>query len=197
MELIEINIAYKSHLNLGQWFWIDQVYAICKEYGGKFWYAWVLHGDSILLFKLWAPFEWFNCTWWVWNMCCLYCLQFLFCAIVLKVVKLQVISSFSVPDGLSLLSAILVLCNCVKSSKLQVISSCSEQNIFSLVDKCFNIFQYFCQDWLTDYSHIFWILTFRKHVQKELSFHMMKNQIQTCLLKFTKTGSASFSTTDE
>ena len=34
-------------------------------------------------------------TWWVRNICCLYCLLFLFCAIVLKVVKLQVISSCS------------------------------------------------------------------------------------------------------
>ena len=38
---------------------------------------------------------------------------------------------------LSLLSAILVLCNRVKVVKLHVISSCSEQNIFILVDKIF------------------------------------------------------------
>ena len=72
-------------------------------------------------------------TWWVRNICYLYCVLFLFWAIVLKIVKLQ------------------------------VISSCSEQNIFILVDKMlqprnlnflgFNIFQYVCQDWLTQIVH--------------------------------------------
>ena len=38
---------------------------------------------------------------------------------------------------LSLLSAILVLCNVLKAVKLQVISNCSEQNIIILVDKMF------------------------------------------------------------
>ena len=79
---------------------------------------------------------------------------------------------------LSLLSAILVLWNRVKSSKITsyfVVSSCSEQNICILVDEFFNIFQYFWQDWLTDYSHIYWISTLQKHVQKELSLQMMKN----------------------
>ena len=38
---------------------------------------------------------------------------------------------------LSLLSAILFLCNRVEVVKLQVISSCSEQNIFILVNKMF------------------------------------------------------------
>ena len=38
---------------------------------------------------------------------------------------------------LSLLSAILVLCNRVESSKITSFSSCSEQNILILVDKMF------------------------------------------------------------
>ena len=79
------------------------------------------------------------------KMCCLYCPYFCFVQIVFKEVKLQ------------------------------VISSCSEQNIFSLVTKCFNIFQYFFQDWFTDFSHIYWILPLWKHVPKELSLQMMKN----------------------
>ena len=55
--------------------------------------------------------------------------------------------------------------------KLQVMSRCSDQNIFILVDKMFNIFQYV----LSDYSQIYWIFTLQKHVPKELSLQMMKN----------------------
>ena len=40
---------------------------------------------------------------------------------------------------LSLLSSFFVLCNRVKSSKIIVISSCSEQNIFILVYKIFQL----------------------------------------------------------
>ena len=79
--------------------------------------------------------------------CCLNCLLFLFCAIVLKVVELQ------------------------------IISICSEQNIFILLYKiCQHIFQYVCHDWLTDHSQIYRILTLQKHVPKELSLQMIKNQ---------------------
>ena len=59
-----------------------------------------LHGYSILLFKFWAPFHCFQpglpvCRYWVTNISCLRCPQFLFFAIVLKVVKLQAISRCS------------------------------------------------------------------------------------------------------
>ena len=95
---------------------MDPVYSVCIQYGSNFWYILVLLGDSILLFNFGLRFNDFN-----------------FYVMGEKYV-------------LSLLSAILVLCNPVKLVRLQVILSCSEQNIFSLVDKCFNIFQYLCQD---------------------------------------------------
>ena len=67
---------------------------------------------------------------WLGTICCHYSVLFWFCAIVLKVVKLQVIWSWS------------------------------EQNIFILVDKPISVG---CQDWLTDYSQIYWILSSQKH----------------------------------
>ena len=33
------------------------VYSICIKYGGNFVYTLILHGDSIILFKSWGPFE--------------------------------------------------------------------------------------------------------------------------------------------
>ena len=83
-------------------------YSVCIWYGGEFIYVWILHGDSISLFRSWAPFRWVQfvrdgqeiyAVFTVWYSC--------FCAIVLKVVKLQ------------------------------VISGCSKQNIFILVYKIF------------------------------------------------------------
>ena len=71
-------------------------------------YTLVFHGDSIYLLKSWAPFKWFQYFYVMGKKYAVFtdCF-FLFCAIVLKVVKLQ------------------------------VISSCPEQNIFILVSRMF------------------------------------------------------------
>ena len=77
---------------------------------------------------------------------------------------------------LSLFSVISVLWIVFKVVKIQVISSCSESKICSLVDIMFQHISvlFFFQDWLTDFSHIYWISTLRKqHEPKELSLHMM------------------------
>ena len=74
---------------------------------------------------------------------------------------------------LSSLSAILVLCNRVKSNKIT-----SYFELFCTKKKkkiSFNLFHYFFQDWLTDYSHIYRIFTLEKHFPKEFSVQMMKN----------------------
>ena len=102
--------------------WLSHPYAIKWFQCGQYIYIFA-YSMAVILYTLWFSmvivficsnrglhFNDFN-IYVMGKICCLYCLLFLFCAIVLKVVKLQ------------------------------VISSSSEQNIFILVDKMVNIFQ--------------------------------------------------------
>ena len=84
-----------------------------------------MHGDSILLFKLWAlRFNDFN---------------------------LYVMGQKYV---LPLLSSILVLCNRVKSSKATSYLSCPEENILSLVDKMFQHISVLFSRLIADHLHV-------------------------------------------
>ena len=77
---------------------------------------------------------------------------------------------------LSLLCATLVLGNRVKSSKITSYFELFWTKHFPFDwQNVSTLFQYVCQDWLTDYPKIYWALTLQKHVPKELSLQMMKN----------------------
>ena len=56
---------------------------------------------------------------------------------------------------LSLLSSILVLCNRVESSKIKIFRAVLNKIFSFCLTKCVNIFQYVCQEWLTNYSQIY------------------------------------------
>ena len=111
------------------------------------------------------------CTWWVKNVCCLYCPQYFFCTIVLK--SRSRITSWS----------------------------CSVQFFFSVVDKMFQhfFFTFVNTDRQISHTKKKYILTLRKHVRRYMSsrdeeFRIFKFKVAK--LKLTKTVSASFSTID-
>ena len=92
---------------------MGQECSICIQHGGDF------------IWSLGLRLNDFNFYMMVRKICCLYSVIFLLWAIVLKVVKVQ------------------------------VIWNCSEQNIFILVDKMFQHISAGLQYWLTDYSQIY------------------------------------------